>query len=452
MPELNELLAEKARREKSRLDNLLAEKARRQSTNTAVSVQNSYGGGMPGDDLAYRGDILPLGKTKEGKIVPALPKAFYGAAQTTKKAMEGQPIGAGEALGAAALGTPVSPASRGAPGALIPSTAGKPPVMDTEALGAAKSGMYRASESAGVNVKPDPFKGMVQSLIPELKGAGFDVGLTPRAANMITRLAKEVQEGKTKSLAELDTLRKLARSAANESYAAKNNTDGELNTIIKDKIDDFIDNLKAEHVTGGDTERGAADLKTARELALRTSKSEEIDDVFRLAELRAGEYRASGEENALRAEFKKLASNKNKMRRYSKEEQEAIMDVATTGKFQKGLVTLGKFSPTAGAAGMLLTAAAVGNAGELQTYMSHPWLAALPAAGFVARMAATKMRQGAAENVKDLVRGGKQISDYRFQQALKGRSLGSSLQRGGLMGGSGILPQDFNPLTNPNQT
>lgn len=407
-----------------------------------------------GDDLAYRGQILPLGKTKEGKIVPALPQAFQDAAQMTKKAMQGEPIGAGEALKAATLGTPVSPASRAPVGSLIPSMADKPAVMAPEALQAAKSAAYKASEAAGVGVTPDAFGGFVRSLVPEIQKEGFDVGLTPRTGDMLKRLAQEVSEGKPKTLAEMDTLRQLARDAIKQAGRSGSDKDARLNVIIKDRIDDFIDGLTEKQITGGDKEAGVSSLKTARELAMRQSKADEIDDVFEAAQLRAGEYRASGEENALRAEFKKLAGNKNKMGRYTEEEREAIREAATTGRFQKGLVSLGKFSPTAGAAGMLLTAAAIGDAGQLQTYMAHPWLAGLPAAGLIARMAATKIRQNAAQNVQELVRGGRPISDYRLQRAMRGRSLGSDLQRAGLMGASAMTPPgqtDFNPLTNPNQ-
>lgn len=397
-----------------------------------------------GDDLAYRGQILPLGRTKGGSIVPALPQAFQGAAEMTKKAMSGEQFGAGEALQAGAIGTPVSPASRAPAGSLLPSHAGKPPVMTAEALNEAKRAAYQAVEAKGITIPPQPFEAMVRGLVPEVKKAGFDPQMTQGAANMMVRLAKEVGEGKAKTLSELDTLRKLARSNVNAANKSGNDTDAAINILIKDKIDEFIEAQAS----------GNSGLKEARELAMRASKAEEIDDIIERSITKAGEYRASGMENSMRAEFKKLADNKRKMGRYTQEEQDAIKEAARTGSFQKGLITLGKLSPTAGALGMVAGAAAFEASGS--NMLSHPELAALPIAGLIARYVATKMREKSVDVLQELVKGGKSMSDYRVQQAMRGRSMGADLQRAGLMLGGGILPPgqqqpEFNPLLNPNQ-
>lgn len=437
----NEAIKELARRELER---------RRNADPVGRAAKKVGGAKAPNEDpLAYRGQLLPLGKTQEGNIVPAMPQFAYDAAKMTKKAMQGEQFGAGEALKAGMSFGPVGAASRRASGSLLPSREGMPQIPTAEAINDAKRAAYKASEDAGITVAPAPFESMVRALVPELKKSGFDVGMTPGAANMITRLAKEVGEGKSKTLEELDTLRKLARSNANEASRKGNDTDLSLNVLIKDKIDEFI-----EEQTGGNS-----GLKQARELAMRASKAEEIDDIMERSITKAGEYRASGMENAWRAEFKKLADNKKKMARYTKEEQDAIKEAGRTESgMQRGLITLGKFSPTAGAIGMLLTASAMGHAPhDVHTYLSNPALMGLPVAGLIARYAATKMREKSVDVLQGLVKGGKPMSDYRVQQAMRGRSMGADLQRAGLMGAGGMMSAgqpaqpEFNPLLNPNQ-
>jgi hypothetical protein len=161
-------------------------------------------------------------------------------------------------------------------------------------------------------------------------------------------------------------------------------------------------------------------------------------------------------ENAWRAEFAKLAKNNKKMARYTKEEQDAIKEAGRTeGAAQKGLITLGKLSPTAGALGLI---GALGTA-EVAHYLQHPEFLAIPAAGMIARYAATKMREKSVDVLQGLVKGGKGMSDYRVQQAMRGRSMGADLQRAGLMGAGGMMPKQqpqqpdqFNPLLNPGAT
>ncbi len=425
------------------------------------------------DPLAYRGSILPLGRTKEGNIIPTIPEPIVEGARLVKGALtKGQLATPEEALGPASLGVGGSPAIRGGRGALG-KIGPKPEVPTTEGLGAAKTGAYAASESAGDAIKPEALKGFVLSLLPGLKDAGINKGMHPKAWALLEHMRNEAGLGpRTKidphslealmggrtpdqpiTLKEFDDLRQLARENITPTTPGK---EVRINQIIIEKVDDFIMGLDDQHLTAGGTREGRENLLRARELSLRESKAKEIDQVFKLSETKAGEQRASGMENAWRNEFKAIYNReiKKSKSKYSQEELEGLKEAATTGNMQKGLVTLGKLSPTAGVVGFLSLA----TMNEIHHFVQRPWLLGIPAGMFVARYAATKMRENSVKTVEELIKGGRPISDYRFQQALRTRGRFAPSQLGA-MGGAGFLPKpqpqqpdQFNPLLNPGAT
>lgn len=413
-----------------------------------------------GDDLAYRGTILPLGRTAEGKIVPAIPEYFHRGAQMTQGAMEGKDVNAGAAFDAALGVLPVSPALRAANSALPKPT--KPQVLTTAQLGADKGAAYRASEAADVGITPQTTKDFFTSLNKDLDAADFDSALHPRSGAVLSVIGKRVgdQMGDM-PLSRLDNLRKITRSKVREAYSAGDESDARIGEIIIDKIDDLISGLDESKVSGGsDVQTGKSKILEARELAMRESKAEQIDDLIYKAGIKRGQYSASGFENSLRNQFQSLASNQKKMSKFSKEEQAAIIEAGTnTSALQGALIKLGKFAPSAGMLGGVISGAVAG--GALTRLMSggSPLEAAgeigLPIVAQIARYAATKMRERSAKDVSELVRGGRPMADYRLQQALRTRNrTAPAIIRGGLLGGTGLMPagDDFNPLTHPNQT
>lgn len=413
----------------------------------------------PGDDLAYRGALLPLGRTTEGKIVPAMPQAFYDAAKMTQGATQGGGVDPGEAFKAAAAFAPVSPGLRAVNSALPKPI--KPEIPTTAGLGAEKRAAYSASEAAGVGIRPEATKDLLASLNKDLEAADFDPALHPRSGAVMGVIAKRAAEQTGDiPLSRLDNLRKITRAKVREAYKAGDESDARIGEIIIDKIDDFIGGLNEKQITpGGNVKEGTSQILKARELALRESKAEQIDDLIYRAGIKKGKYSASGYENSLRNQFESLAADKKKMSKFSKEEQEAIREAGTSSTFQQGLIKLGKFAPSAGMLGAAISG--VFGGGALTRLLSGGSAIealgeiGLPIAAEISRYAATKMREQSVKNVSELVRGGRPMSDYRMQQALRTRNRTAPIiTRGGLMGGAGLMPEgdDFNPLTHPNQT
>lgn len=443
-----------------------------------------------GDDLAYRSTILPLGKTKEGNIVPAVPglvKSAIGAVESLA-GLPKQLISAGsagppgsrevtEAAIAPAADTAMAfgPTSAGAKvaKALLP----KPEIPTTEELHAAGSAAYKVADQSGIQIKPEAFRDMVSDLVSELKNSGFDKDVQPKSAAAVRRLGQEVSSRKPQtsteavtkmvdgkrviselktiekpstpvSISEFDTIRKVAQAAAKSNEPDERRVAG----IIKGAMDDFLSNITENDVVSGDIQAGAAALKQARELWGRYSKSSEIDRLFDNASLSAGNYSAAGYENALRNEFKTLARNQNRMRKFSAEEQDAIRAVAKGNKTLSALTKLGKFSPTSGFFGGVLS-------GEIALKAAaNPALLAIPGIAAVAKYAANKMRASLAERARATVAGGKSAADtmknIKTQKKLGRReALSNVTQRGALLGGLGqnsplriTIPRDPNNL------
>lgn len=398
----------------------------------AQKVQSQSGG----EDLAYRGSILPVGKTKEGKIVPAMPQFAVDFMKAVKSGVDTGDLTPKQALDIASIVSPDAKVGLEALGEAGSALRGlkKPEIPATQELKAQSTAAYNATKQAGVQIKPEAFRSMVSDIIPDIKQAGFDKDIQPQAAAALRRLQSEIELGSSPTLPELDILRQVAGSAAQSPSA----NERRISRIITSKMDDFLDNLKSEDVSGGDTAGSVQSLKTARELWRRQAKSNEIDELFEKAALRAPGTPAEGFEGQVRKQFKALSENPKRLRKFSADEQEAIKQIATGGKMQNALTKIGKFSPTAGFFSAALSGGIAADA------LQRPELLAVPALGGIARWAAGKLRLARANKLKEMVRGGKAAANYFNQRSnLTGRALDSAYGaavRPGLAVGSSLLP------------
>jgi hypothetical protein len=259
-----------------------------------------------------------------------------------------------------------------------------------EALRDAATAAYKVADDAGVVVSPESFGKLKKKIADEMSGEGIDPTLHPDASAALKRITEK--EGELR-LKDVETLRRIASDAEGSIKPA----DQRLAGKIVDEIDEYIDALGEVDVVAGDATKGRA-LKIARGLYSRAKKAEELDKLVERAKLTASNFTGSGMENALRTEFRALAKNERRMRRFTKEEQEAIRKVATGGKAENALRMLGRFAPTGPVSGVLSAAGGMMVAG--------PAGVALPLAGALARVGATKMTMRNAARANELVRRG----------------------------------------------
>lgn len=269
----------------------------------------------------------------------------------------------------------------------LESVPAKPPTIDE--LKVQAKAAYKKAEDAGVMISGNALNNLKTRIVTDLRG--IDPTLHPDATAALKRITST--KGNI-SLQELDTLRQIASDAQGSIKPA----DARLAGRIVDQIDEFVDKLDSKQVTAGDA-AGAAALKEARSLYSRQKKAEEIKRLFDRAEITAPNFSGSGMENALRTEFRALAKNDRKMKRFTPEERAAILKVAKGGPMENILRMMGKFAPTGVVSAGLSSGAGLvlgGPAGAV----------GLPAVGAVSRAAATRLTMGNAARAEEIMRAG----------------------------------------------
>lgn len=195
--------------------------------------------------------------------------------------------------------------------------------------------IYKELDNSGVTLQPKAFRGLVNRVDNAVKKGGFDPDLTPKTAAVLKRLESEL--GKSKTLTEIDTLRKVAQNAASALEPA----DARLGGIIVDNIDQFLDVVSPTAFKKGTVK--AADVtpkfKVARELWGRARRSELINEAF----TKAGRQ-ASGFENGIVTQFRSILNNKKKSRFFKPAEIKAmdlVVKGTTTANIAKAIGRLG---------------------------------------------------------------------------------------------------------------
>jgi len=246
------------------------------------------------------------------------------------------------------------------------------------------SGLYKELDQIGVKVKAEVFRKFVRDLNKTVNDAGFDVDLHPDSAAAIKRLNKDV--GPAKTFSDLNILRQIASDAA----GALKPKDARIGNIILNKLDTGIDKL---------ADAAGADSKGARQLWRRAKVAESISGMVEGAGLAA-----SGLENGLRIEARKILRSAKKSRGFTSKELKALREldqgstVGNTAKF------LGKFGVSEGKATSMLGAAVGGTIGN--QLGGAPGAAAALTLGQIAKGVSQKLTKGKARFADELVRAG----------------------------------------------
>lgn len=254
---------------------------------------------------------------------------------------------------------------------------------------------FKKVEQSGVKIKKDSLEGFSRRLEAGLADAGIDPVLHPKAHRALERIKIDTQGGL--SFKQLETLRRIASDAGKSLEAS----DRRFGRIIVDQIDDYVAQLNRSQTTGGNPQTAVTAIKEARSLWSRAKKGEELEGLVDRAGIRAGQFSGSGFENALRTEFRGLALNQKRFRRFSAAEQAAIRRVAEGGPIANGLRFIGKFAPR----GVISTAISAGGGAAIGGPLGAIILPTLAEAG---RRAATNVTKNSAVRAAEIARAGEQ--------------------------------------------
>lgn len=349
-------------------------------------VTQQLGAGTAGADVAGAG-LAGAGLEIGGETGEAVDIALGGTGETGKQV--GEFIGsiAFPITGAVTTQVGKNLATEGAKKLLK----GSAPTID--GLKAAARQVYKEIDDLGAVInssRVNRLGGEVQSIV---RKEGFDVDIHPKVNAVLRRFSETANKDLT--VTELDTLRKVARNAASSNEPSEKR----LGSLIVNKIDDTLDDLKPSDFRQGGGEVGVK-FRDARQLWQRAKKSELIEDAFAKASLQA-----TGFENGIRTQFRQILNNKKKLTGFTKQEKQAMRRVVKGTSLQNLAKMIGRFGFSEGQASNMLLGS-LGVAGGASVF-GAPGAVAIPLIGQVSRNLAQKLTRKGAELTNTVIRAGK---------------------------------------------
>lgn len=262
---------------------------------------------------------------------------------------------------------------------------------DTSEIRAMKDAAYKESEAAGALFNPQA----LQQFSADAKTVQFNAKNNPKIANLIEDIDDTIKT--PQSLKQIDELRQRIKYVE-ESIEP---SDRKLAGKLREKLDDFVDDSlqdPANFITG---QPGIAipALQKARKLNSQMRKAEDLERLLTIADIKAPMYSASGLENAIRAQVREFVKDPKakKLRGYSKQEIQALRDVAEGGSVTNVMRFFGRFAPTGPVSAM-----PSGFAGSIDPVTG----AMIAGGGVTGRIGATGGTKYAVQQAGQLIRGG----------------------------------------------
>jgi hypothetical protein len=303
------------------------------------------------------------------------------------------------------------------------------------------SNLYKQIDDAGVVIKASPFDEFVNSV-------KINIGSKVREARnpKIVDVFKELDEARDSPI----TLQKMQdlRESISKLKMSKEPSDSMFAGKIVEQLDDFVEKLDATKLvvpTKGDLEAIKL-VPQARNLWKQSRKSEMLDDIFEKAQIKIGDpYDDVAFATKLRAEFKNLATDKNRLRGFTEEEVTAIKNAAKGGRIENALRAFGR--PLQGEILQGKNVAALSLPALIGLKIGGPAGAIIganvvPASKAVSRRVAGSLGKQNLQNVMDLVKTGG--NPYAGINLLQGNT--APLNAAGLLAPYITSPDDLKSL------
>ncbi len=362
---------------------------------TALQVAGALPTALVPGGAAVRGASL-AGKVARGIATGAAYGGAAGYAQGEGGIQDRvESAATGAALGGAVGGA--APVAGRVAGNIAGRVAGRRAVPSVEATKKAADTFLNFARQSGVEFQP----GALQRLAG-VRGAINPSAKMPRLrpqihANAIEALdiVDEMARQPSVSFGDLMTTRQVLRDTVR---AAQRGSPDEREAMrVLDAFDNWADNLKPRDMTAGNlTGREAFRVfREGNQLWSQFRKGETIADMINVADL--DRNTPAGFAGSLRNQFKTLAKNKNTMKTFTKDEQDAIRQVAKGGPVRWIMSTLSRFLPDVGTG--TLASAITGNPAPIGA----------AAAKAAARAGANRSVTRAATRADEVIRSGGKI-------------------------------------------
>jgi len=203
---------------------------------------------------------------------------------------------------------------------------------------------YQAVDDAGITIKPDSVKGMINNINSSLDDARMVPGTD--AAKEVTARIKEMErvlgDSPVLPFSSVDKMRAML----NDLKGSKDADVRRLGSIAVSKVDDYISNITGKDIVAGKDgiDKAVKDIMSARKDWRNASRAQTLEDALNVAEAKALDPKAS-ESELIRRGMINIAANKDKMNLFTKAEQNIIKSVAKGGPFDSVLSLIARFSP-----------------------------------------------------------------------------------------------------------
>ena len=361
-----------------------------QPQTTAGEYARTVGEFLPGA-VALRGPMSVANALMYGTALPAV------ASETAGQLTEGSVFEPYARIGGALAGGWLG-ARMAAPGQAAQPTARE--IRKSAGYGDDFTEVLRSAKTSDQS-----YQNIVRDLWDDVKQAGTshkvqqDFGRTLQNEIKLTQ-----QEGA--SLHSLERLRRAINSAGGGALDTPNQA---IASRLVDKLDDAVESLSASNIsaTGPQGKPALEALKEARQIYRTGKKAQIIENAISRAQ-----NQASGVENGLRIQFRKIMDNEKLRRSFNKEEIEAIQSVVKGNFSTNAMRWLGSLGlpidQGRSALGSLMgggAGAAIGSAvgGPVGAAIGGP---ALMAAGTASRLGANAATRNAAAIAEELVKAG----------------------------------------------
>jgi hypothetical protein len=281
----------------------------------------------------------------------------FGKGETMDERLQGAATGAmwGAPIGAVApaIGSAVAKKFAGGQQRTLTNKAikGAPNAADFKAEASAA---FQAADSSGVTIDTPKFGQFVNRLVQNAKmkriNPDLDTNSVAAFKSLIQALDDVQKNGGALTISDMHTLRQIAQDAAQKAGKGRDYTFA--NDIVKG-IDDFITQPGVAQLpknrigNSAPANQAANDLLKAISMWSRSKKVAKIELAIQNAELAA-----SGLENGLRNEFRKLLKSERHL--FTKAEQQAMEDVVKGNSVSNLTKLIGKFGFGTGPAGNML--------------------------------------------------------------------------------------------------
>ena len=274
-------------------------------------------------------------------------------------------------------------------------------VPSVDQLKSTARAVYKEIDDAGVAVKTSAYDALVDKITSVTKKAGLDHRTTPKAAGALDVFTD--LKGKSVSVTELDTLRKVAQGVAKSIEPAE----AALGMRMIETIDDFLDTAGPSILVlpeGVEAAKIAKNYRTARDMWGRAKRGEILEEAFFKAR-----NQASGFENGIRTQFRSIINNKRVRKFFTKEEVDAMTKVVRGDTKQNIARLIGKLGFSEGGATNIVGGALGAVAGAV--IAGEVGAVAVPLIGQVSRKLAQRMTVRGAEFADTVIRAGKNAGE-----------------------------------------